>query len=610
MSADAIIYCLERVSDYREFERLCSAMLAGAGYHGIEPLGGTGDEGRDAIIRRDETGQRIIFAYTVRSDWRVKLLSDCKRVQEKGHNPNVFVFVCTEALSASEKDFAHAYVAEECGWKLDLFDVERLRVELAGPQRHLVAHHPSIFSPPFFPQRGGQSLVVSPDIVLIDHVDADHAMATWLSRRLTLSGFRIWCRGTAPLAGEDADTTIRALINARANQYLPVLSSASVEDTTFLERCTIAATRDNFVLPCSLGISPERRMPSRMIELIPAAFMGSWQVGLDQVLARLYGLGIKPMPDSDRNRQIALRDFLPTRVTTVKPEPIVANLFALQLPKLMLMFELGRPLSIAEALELRKSWAFVELSPGRLVSFSPPPKPGRSEISLTRIAEFPWADNPERDGKRTIDLAKELTTRSLDVVCARKGLQFCEDRQVFYFPQRESGDWDQMFQHVDGRPTSVQLTGERTKGWGDTASKFRYQLAPTFRPQKEWDGSWNVVVRLYIRVTTLEGVLFEGKEIGRRRKVVSRSWWNKEWLARLLGAVQALQTELGHIVVGEGAQRVVIETKPLTWECPVGLDALALSGMSDIGEEIAQVRVREEDDADNEPPYLGKVDKP
>lgn len=90
--------------------------------------------------------------------------------------------------------------------------------------------------------------------------------------------------------------------------------------------------------------------------------------------------------------------------------------------------------------------------------------------------------------------------------------------------------------------------------------------------------------------------MFEGKEIGRRRKAVSKSWWNKEWLARLLGVVQALQTSEGQIEVGEGHRAVMMQTKPLSWECPVGLDVLALSGVSDIGEEIAQCRAREDED--------------
>ena len=93
MSVDRLTYCLERVSSYRDFERLCNALLAGADYPGIDPLGGTGDGGRDAIIRSDGAGQKIVFAYTVRGDWKVKLKHDCSRVRELQHNPDVFVFV-------------------------------------------------------------------------------------------------------------------------------------------------------------------------------------------------------------------------------------------------------------------------------------------------------------------------------------------------------------------------------------------------------------------------------------------------------------------------------------------------------------------------------------
>lgn len=43
----------------------------------------------------------------------------------------------------------------------------------------------------------------------------------------------------------------------------------------------------------------------------------------------------------------------------------------------------------------------------------------------------------------------------------------------------------------------------------------------------------------------------------------------------------------------------MMQTKPLSWDCPVGLDVAALSGMADIGQEIAQYRARD-DDADED----------
>lgn len=489
MSADRIIYCLERLSDYRDFERLCSALLAGTDYPGIEPLGGTGDGGRDAIIRTDESGRRIVFAYTVRADWRNKLKGDCTRVREKQHNPEVFVYVCTSALNASEKDAAHALVETEFGWKLDLYDIERLRVQLVGPQRHLIAQHPGIFTPMFFPQAGGQSLSESKDTILIDHVDEDHALATWLSRRLTLEGYRTWCRGTAPLAGENPDDSVRKLMELRAIQYLPVVSQASLADQLFLERCAMASSKDSFVLPCSCVDGTDPRLPSRLKLLSPARFSVSWKTGLEQALSWLASVGSTPKLESEQGRQIALRDYLPTRVTVARPEPVVANVFPLRLPVSMLLYDLTRSLSKDEVDSLRKRWAFIELTAYRLVAFTPPPDGAIPAAKALRTPEFLWTDIPERDGKKTEDLAKELARRSLEVVAVQQGLQYCGDREVFYFPERDGRDWNQAFEHIDGRQTHVRLTGMRTKGWGDRASKFKYQLSPRFRPQRDVDGT-------------------------------------------------------------------------------------------------------------------------
>jgi hypothetical protein len=371
-------------------------------------------------------------------------------------------------------------------------------------------------------------------------------------------------------------------------------------DDMFLERCTIAANKEDFVLPCCSVDCIDVRIPSRLSKLAPADFSGSWIVGLDQVMSRLRALGIKPELDLDRGRQIALRDYMPMRVTVAKPEPVFANVFPLLLPKTMLVFEFRGALTHIDLLDLRKHWAFVKLSSYRFLAFEPPSQQAISSEKFNCISEFAWEHIQYKEGKKTCDLAKELVVKSLQIACVRKGLRFCSRKNILYFPKRETSEWVQPIKHVDGRSTTVQLTGERTKGWGDHASLFSYQLAPRFSPQYDNDGNWNVVVKIYIRVTTPEGDLFDSKEIGRRRKVVSKNWWNKDWLARLLGVVQALQTSDGRIEVGEGPRTVVMQTRPLSWECPVGLDVMALSGMPDLGEEMAQFRAlnAEQDDDD------------
>src|SRR5690606_18365059 len=104
-------------------------------------------------------------------------------------------------------------------------------------------------------------------------------LATWLARRLSLAGFRTWCHETAPLAGENADETVRKLLDTRARHYLPVISTFSLSNEKFLERCTIAAAKEESVLPCSLIDDSEARMPSRVSTLVPANFKSSWNIG-------------------------------------------------------------------------------------------------------------------------------------------------------------------------------------------------------------------------------------------------------------------------------------------------------------------------------------------
>jgi hypothetical protein len=157
-------------------------------------------------------------------------------------------------------------------------------------------------------------------------------------------------------------------------------------------------------------------------------------------------LGIKPSLEPERARQIALADYIPTRVTTAKPESVFANVFPLALPNSMLVYDLRSVLTGRAALELRNQWAFVELGPNRLIAFTPPPSNALKAAQGKQALEFSWRDYDEkRLGKKPMDIAKELAWRTLDVACANKGLKFCPDRKVHdsaksaaaTFPSRE-----------------------------------------------------------------------------------------------------------------------------------------------------------------------------
>lgn len=603
MSADVIIYCLEHLTDYRQFERLCSDLMAGSGYSEIDPLGGTGDRGRDALHRGTSGAGLTVFAYTVRSDWRKKLEHDCQRIQAERHKPTKVVFVCTSALTASEKDETSAQVHSQYGWDLELYDLERIRVLLSGNLRHLVAQHPAIFCPPFFPQRGGLSIADSPDTIVIDHVYADHALATWLARKLALDGFLTWCYGTAPLAGENADQSVRALLKSRAVQYLPILSRTALNDRGFMDRCGAAGARDDLVLPCWSSPLGDTLKESRLGRVHPARFDAYWSDGLRDVLGRLDAEGIKRHHSVENGRAIALRSYFPEPVVSATPERVFANVFRATVPPSILICKLDRPLQKSEAEALRHVWAFAEADSLTLLSFLDPP----ASAPLTtahRLPEYSWEDIEGREGKKSTDVVKELVRRSLDVACGNAGLHWCNHRHVYYFPHPASGQTNVALKHVDGRDTRVAMNGQRQYGWGVRASSFYYQLGPRFRVGRDEQGVWWATVRLYVRVTDTRGVPFERKDISRRRKAVTKGWWNKEWLARLLGLMQALRTADTHIQVGTGRRAVSVSTLPLEWLCPVSIDVAALERVRTFEDEMAELLKRvdlgEADEVDEE----------
>lgn len=594
MSADRIIYCLEHLTDYTQFERFCSDLMHSLGYVDIEPLGGSSDRGRDALFRSASgDNHSTVFAYSVRSDWAAKLRQDCRRIKEEGHEVGSVVFVSTSTFSATERDKATTDVQDDFGWQLELFGLERIRLHLVGEASYLIAQHPGIFSPPFFPTSGGLSIAESHDTIVLDHVPHDHALATWLARRLQLQGYRTWCFGAAPLAGENADNSVRVLIEKRAARYLPVFSESAIRDADLLGRCGLASGKPELTLPCQAGLYDDSNLPSRIREKKPCRFDERWSIGLEEVLSALDLSGLKPSLDSTRGQAIALRSFAPVSVTKDSPESVYANSFCIDIPDKIQVSTPHKKLSKKEGDELRKVWPFVRISNNRMLSFTAPPTSLKLQ-PWTLPESIKWRSRSRIDGVETERLIQSLIYRCLDAAYISAGLSYCEHRNKYYFDSGDSPHYKVDYVHVDGRSTYAALTGEISWGSAERRRPFRYQVCPNFSVFRDEPGEWWLGGRLYIRVTDRSGKPFEEKEIGRRRKKVVKSWWNKKWFAVTLAMMKGLSQGEDEIVIGHGDQAVRIGTLPLAWDCPVAIDHKVLSVVGDFQDEMAQLSFREE----------------
>lgn len=582
MSADPYIYCLEQVTDYAAFETMCAELMEAAGFTGIEPIGGTGDRGRDAVWSGRAGNDSVVFAFSTRADWESKLYEDCQRVHECGHQVVKLVFVSSRHAQAQARDRAIEQVLSRFGWRLDLYDVRRIRLILTGDGRSVLANHPSIFGPPWFDTRGGLLIDGARDTLIVDHLECDHAFATWLSRRLELAGHRVWCHGIAPLVGEDAHDTIGQLIATRALRYLPVLSAQSVKDRNLLDRCARATSASELkTLPCIATEVEDAALGDQLRRTEPARFDTSWAEGLRKLSQALEASGVRPNGKEASHVVTSLLSRGPV-VVKDEPEAVYANVFAAAVPQAIYVFELSEDVSDVKIEELRRTWAFERVHGRTLLAFERPP--GSIDLPLLdRIPnQYAWMRIPDMHGRSSVGVVERLTRRTLEVACGRAGLAWCGERKEYHVPPTETGRYG--FRHVNGERRNVSLAGYRDR------NRLSYQLAPRFFVRADDDSQVWVTLRIYIRLVGEDGALVPSASITKRRKKVTRQWWNKDWLARTLAMMQRISQGEATIGVGQGAERVSVDTVPVRLACPLAIDAQAMDELADLQREFAMLR--------------------
>lgn len=606
MAADPLIYSLEHLTDYDQFERLCHDMMALDGYRNIEPIGGSKDKGRDAIHIDSSTDTVTIFAYSVREDWRKKLGQDSEKIPKHGHACNRLVFLSTATFTPSERDEAVQYIKDTYGWPLELYGLERLSSMLRSTHRELVGKHPQIFTPPFFPFAGGLSLSFSPDHVVIDHVDADAGLAHWLSRRLTLAGFQVWCRGLAPLAGSSVNDTVRGLLNQRTFRYIPILSPDSLSDPEFTARRNMAlavggARGSQLLIPGVAKPIDTGRLDQETRSLSAAQFQMSWATGLKSIEEALSSAACPRKPEGARD--LAIRSYFPGEIVINEPEDLASNLFKVtRVPEVIHRFHSAIPITDEEG-PLAGQWGFRKVSPTHFLSFHYPPGELAVDYGITQKGGAVWATLNEMDGIRVDNLLVELIKKSLFAECRRRGLAYCPDRRLTYFPPGILRNDNLSFQRLDGSQTYFSVVGERTYGRGDRASKYRYHVAPVFAASGDPIKGFEIIVRIRAHITDLAGKQFPGRGGLLRRKKLCKSWWNEEWLNRVMGVMQFVADGKDSIEIGSTTDDVLrVERTPRVWSAPVRINEEALKDAKAIAEEefITGNDIEENEDTDAE----------
>lgn len=582
MAANLTIYCLEEVTDYFEFERLCSDLMSLEGYSSIEPLGGSSDKGRDAI-HINKSNKISIFAYSVREDWRAKLAEDTEKVHKHQHACDEFVFITTAKVTAPQRDEAVDCIQNEFGWQLKLYDVERLRILLDVDHPQIKKLHPSIFPPDFLAVQDRIRVSTNQDYLLINSVDENGVFADWLTRKLTAEGYLVWYEPLQLLGGETYPDDIDDTIKNRTFRFISLYSRASLKNPEVMRQRSLALNignerKQDFLIPLDVDGVDQTQLDhvTRNLKFIP--FRYNWAEGLKQLLKKLKSIGCpRSLPNGKR---VAAAAFLGNDVQSEKKEILFSNCLQIrQIPEIIHRFTIEGEIPSEKFDELKSQWSYRKIGSNTFLSFHKPPDSIAEGYHVSEEGGAIWSSTRKIDGVWSFNLTSELIRKSLIVKCYQKGLRYCSETKQLYFPPDLVNKDRLYFIRPDSDlKTHVLANGKRTHPSG---GEYLYSLAPDFYVRRDLFGDFTVLIRIRVRLSDTTGKAFSTKsKVDSRRKNLCKNWWNKEWFNRTLAVGQFLADE-GKITIGEPQDaQIIIDANPLYMNAPIGINEEVLDQLS------------------------------
>jgi hypothetical protein len=195
----------------------------------------------------------------------------------------------------------------------------------------------------------------------------------------------------------------------------------------------------------------------------------------------------------------------------------------------------------------------------------------------------------------TSNLVSELISKSMRVKCFQKGLQYCQETKMIYFPDGLVEGDKIKYEQPRGRRSWVNTVGERKYPRGKK-ERYHYSLSPYFSVSQSLTDGFIVLVRTRVRVTDTTGVPLPTRTSLSRRKHLCMNWWNREWLNRMLAICQFL-SEGGLITIGVGkAEQIVVSSQPIVIASTEGINEQALNPDSYKREDLLYLQDDEEEE--------------
>lgn len=402
--------------------------------------------------------------------------------------------------------------------------------------------------------------------LFISYASEDGSLAEWLTLRLTAEGYKVWCDRFELLGGESYPKDIDAAIKERTFRMLALLSRHSLRKPNPVKERILALNiakerKIDFLIPLNVDGLRASELDWMTSDLTFIPLQESWASGVAQLLKKLNRIEAPRTLVAGRK---AVRDWFSANSTAAhRPETVWTNaLEILELPPTLLRVTVPR----SSGEPLLDGWPHRPDGPGTAWSFVPPP---RRDASVSQVN---WKD--ARPAERLADVATDLIRQHIVQHCTTKGMALTPNGRDLYFPPGLLPNDRLTFRQYTGRKTYVAAVGQRAFRLANGARELsRYHLSAVFRPKLRQLTNPAVLIQMRVHLTTLHGQPLDTARAVRRRKAICRSWWNHQWLARLIAVTTWMAGGGNNIeLASTPTGRLLLSATSLKLAAPVGLD--------------------------------------
>ena len=258
-----------------------------------------------------------------------------------------------------------------------------------------------------------------------------------------------------------------------------------------------------------------------------------WKEGLTLLLRNLEAAGA---PKGECRKSVAA--LLETsRCVVNSPEILWSNLVPVEhIPARLYRYEHDVAMTESSGIQAAAAWPHYRENSSVCWSFQSP--------SPDLAAEYGFQQRGTCDHWRTAsgpdinfyNLGKKVINSTLFHRLLSVGLRFDKENRELYVPNERR--FARLTFHGPDGGSWIKAVGLRSFRTSEGREAVRYHLSPNLRVWLDFGGRDFVRVGTRLYLTELDGTPVKPALMQGRRKVICKSWWNHQWLSRILATLE------------------------------------------------------------------------